>query len=78
MIYASFPIDWYPFEPNLNFERNRPKCLMCSSGKFAIFAKNLTWVENFMKNRKKSAESSERIFRFLRLNFGVEIAIRKL
>ena len=75
MIYALFPIDSCPFEPNLDFEPNRPKC---GSGKFAIFAQNRTWVEKNMKNREKSAESSELIFRFLRLHFGVEITIWKL
>ena len=48
------------------------------SGKFAIFAQNRTWVEKITKNREKSAESSELIFRFLRLHFGVEITILKL
>ena len=77
-IYVSFPIDWCAFESNLNFDQNRPKCLTYSSGKFAIFAKNLTWVEKIMKNREKSSESNERLFRFLRLNLSIEILILKL
>ena len=48
---------------------------MYSSGKFAIFAKILTWVENIMKNREKSADSEKLIFRFLGLVFRVKIAI---
>ena len=48
------------------------------SGKFAIFAQILTWVEKFMENREKCAESSALVFRILRLHFGAEIAILKL
>ena len=51
---------------------------MCSSGKFAIFAQNLTWVEKNLKNREKSVESSELIFRFLRLHFEVKIKVLNL
>ena len=46
-----------------------------ASGKFAIFAQNLTWVKKIKKNRDKSAESNELIFRFFRLHFRVENAV---
>jgi hypothetical protein len=77
-IYASFPIDKYVFESNLDFDQNRPKCLMYSSGKFAIFGQNLTRVEKTVENREKYTKSKELIFRFLKLNFRVEITISKL